>query len=82
MPHRMTHCFNGGDNGSGKFYGFAALSKAVGTPYSTDKDLSYVTEHPVLKYFQAKLANFLNDFAVPTGLVGSGCLDPTEGTIS
>ncbi len=28
----------------------------------TDKDSAYVAKHPVLKYFRAKLANFLNDF--------------------
>ncbi len=28
----------------------------------SDNKLTQVTEHPVLKYFRAKLANFLNDF--------------------
>ncbi len=41
--------------------GFTALGKEIGTPDSTDKDSTYVAEHPVLKYFQAKLAIFLND---------------------
>ncbi len=45
--------------------GFTVLGKAIGTPKSTDKDSAYVAEHPVLKYFQAKLANFLNDFRRP-----------------
>ena len=40
----------------------ALQPKAIGTPESTEKDSAYVTEHPVLKYFRAKLANFLNDF--------------------
>jgi hypothetical protein len=62
----MTHCFHGGyTNGAGKFNGFTALGKSIGTPNSTDKDSAYVTEHPILKYFQAKLANFLNDFRRP-----------------
>jgi hypothetical protein len=43
-PHRMTHSLHGGDN-HGKFNGFAALGKAIGTPNSTDKDCAYVTEH-------------------------------------
>ncbi len=64
-PHLMTHCFYGGDNGSGKFSGFTALGKEIGTPDSTDKDSAYVTEHPVLKYLRPKLANFLNDFRHP-----------------
>jgi hypothetical protein len=58
----MTHSLHGGGNTSGKNIGFAALSKSIGTPKSTDQDSAYVTEHPVLKYFRAKLANFLNDF--------------------
>ena len=52
--------YNHGANITGT--GFTALGKAIGTPKSTDKDSAYVTEHPVLKYFRAKLANFLNDF--------------------
>ena len=65
-PHRMTHCFHGGyTSGAGKFNGFTALGKLIGTPDSTDKDLAYVREHPILKYFRAKLANFLNDFRRP-----------------
>ena len=64
MPHLMTHSLHGGDN-HGSHNGFAALSKAIGTPDSTDKDSAYVMEHPVLKYFRAKLANFLNDFRRP-----------------
>ncbi len=35
----MTHSLHGGDN-HGKFNGFAALGKAIGTPNSTDKDRS------------------------------------------
>jgi hypothetical protein len=61
-PHRMTHSLHGGDNGTGQFNGFTALGKSIGTPNATDEDLAYVAEHPVLKYFRAKLANFLNDF--------------------
>ena len=60
-PHRMTHSLYGGCN-HGKQNGFAALGKSIGTPESSEKDSAYVTEHPILKYFQAKLANFLNDF--------------------
>jgi hypothetical protein len=56
----MTHCLHGGDN-HGNFNGFTALGKSIGTPDSTEQDTAYVTEHPVLKYFPAKLANFLND---------------------
>ena len=55
----MTHALHGGENNN---RGFAALGKAIGTSDSTDQDSAYVTEHPVLKYFRAKLANFLNDF--------------------
>ncbi len=62
-PHRMTYCFHGGDNGSGKFNGFAAPGKSIGTPDSTEKDSAYVMEHPVLKYGRAKFANFLNEAA-------------------
>ena len=58
-PHRMTHSLHGGESNSN---GFAALGKSIGTPKSSDKDSAYVTEHPILKYFRAKLANFLNDF--------------------
>jgi hypothetical protein len=47
-PHRMTHSLQVG-NSHGKLNGFTALGKAIGTPYSTDKDCAYVTEHPVLK---------------------------------
>jgi hypothetical protein len=57
----MTHSLHGTDN-HGNDRGFTALGKSIGTPNSTDKDSAYVTEHPVLKYFRAKLANFLNDF--------------------
>ena len=60
-PHRMTHSLHGGRN-EGTNNGFTALGKAIGTPIMTDKDSDYVAEHPVLKYFRAKLANFLNDF--------------------
>ena len=60
-PHRMTHSLHGGDN-HGKLNGFTALGKAIGTPKSSEKDSAYVTEHSILKYFRAKLANFLNDF--------------------
>ncbi len=52
----------GSHNGTGVSNGFAALGKAIGT---TDKDSAYVAEHPALKYFRAKLANFLNDFRRP-----------------
>ncbi len=38
------------------------MGKSIGTPESTDKDAAYVTEHPILNYFRAQLANFLNDF--------------------
>ena len=61
-PHRMTHSLFGSHNGSGKSNGFTALGKSIGTPESSETDSAYVTEHPILKYFQAKLANFLNDF--------------------
>jgi hypothetical protein len=44
----MTHSLQGGYS-HGKLNGFTALGKAIGTPYSTDKDCAYVTEHPVLK---------------------------------
>jgi hypothetical protein len=57
----MTHYLHGSDN-HGNAKGFTALSKAIGTPDPTDKDSAYVREHPILKYFRAKLANFLNDF--------------------
>ncbi len=57
----MTHSLHGGRN-EGTNNGFTALGKAIGTPIMTDKDSDYVAEHPVLKYFRAKLANFLNDF--------------------
>ncbi len=57
----MTYSLYGGGN-HGYHTGFTALSKAIGTPDSTDKDSAYITEHPVLKYFRAELANFLNDF--------------------
>jgi hypothetical protein len=78
-PHQMTHVLHGGETNNN---GFAALGKAIGTPDSTDKYCAYVTEHPVLKYLRPKLANFLDDFfATPTGLLGSGCLYPTEGII-
>ena len=60
-PHRMTHSLHGG-NDHGLDNGFTALGKSIGTPNATDKDSDYVAEHPVLKYFRAKLANFLNDF--------------------
>jgi len=65
----MTHSLHGGENNNN---GFAALGKAIGTPNSTDKDSAYVTEHPILKYFQAKLANFLNDFRRPDWFVRFG----------
>jgi hypothetical protein len=67
----MTHSLHGGDN-HGDFNGFTALGKAIGTPNSTDKDLAYVREHPILKYFRAKLANFLNDFRRPDWFVRFG----------
>ncbi len=62
MLHWMTHCFHDGYSASGKKNGFTALGKEIGTIDSTDQDSAYVTEHPVLKYSRAKLANFLNDF--------------------
>jgi hypothetical protein len=55
----MTHASHGGENNNN---GFTALGKAIGTPNSTDKDSAYGEEHPILKYFRAKLANFLNYF--------------------
>jgi hypothetical protein len=58
-PHRMTHCFHGGFTASHNNLGFTALGKAIGTPDSTEKDSAYVMEHPALKYFRAKLANFV-----------------------
>ena len=58
-PHLMTHSLHGAGNNNN---GYTALGKAIGTPNSSDKDSAYVMEHPILKYFQAKLANFLNDF--------------------
>ena len=60
-PHLMTHSLHGGTN-HGNDNGFTALGKAIGTPKSSVKDSAYVTEHQILKYFRAKLANFLNDF--------------------
>jgi hypothetical protein len=57
----MTYSLYGGGN-HGHQNGFTALGKSIGAPNSTDKDAAYVTEHPILKYFLAKLANFLNDF--------------------
>jgi hypothetical protein len=57
----MTHSLHGGYN-HGDLNGFTALGKSIGTPKSTAKDSAYVMEHPVLKYFRANLANFLNDF--------------------
>ena len=71
-PHRMTHSLYGGDNHGANITGtgFTALGKAIGTPESTDKDSAYVTEHPVLKYFRAKLANFLNYFRWKVGSDG------------
>ena len=58
----MTHSLQGGYNCSGKSNGFTALGKSIGTPKSSEQDSAYVTEHSILKYFRAKLANFLNDF--------------------
>jgi hypothetical protein len=60
----MTHSLQGGYS-QANLNGFTALGKAIGTPYSTDKDCAYVTEHPVLKYLWPILANFLNDFRRP-----------------
>jgi len=57
----MTHSLHGGHD-HGLDNGFTTLGKSIGTPNATDKDLAHVAEHPVLKYFRAKLANFLNDF--------------------
>ncbi len=61
-PHLMTRSLHGGFSDFGRANGFTALGKAIGTSESTDKDAAYVMEHPVLKYFRPKLANFLNDF--------------------
>ena len=58
QPH--VAIYGGGNHGQQN--GFAALGKSIGTPKSSVQDSAYVTEHPVLKYFRAKLANFLNDF--------------------
>ena len=60
-PNMMTHCMHGGDN-HGKFNGFTALCKTIGTSKSTQKDSDYVKEHSVLKYFRKKLACYLHDF--------------------
>jgi hypothetical protein len=57
----MTDSLYGGGNHSNQ-NGFTALVKSIGTPESTDKNAAYVTEHPIPKYYRAKLANFLNDF--------------------
>ncbi len=78
-PHQMTHSLHGGESNRN---GFAALGKSIVTPESIEKDSAYVMEHPVLKYLWPKLANFLNDFRRPDWFIGSGCLYPTEGTIS
>jgi len=63
-PHRMTHSLHGGENNDN---GFTALGKKIGTPKSSDKDCAYVTEHPVLKYLQPKLANFRERELFPLG---------------
>ena len=60
-PQRMTHCLHGGVN-HGKFNGFTALGKTIGTRKSTPRDLDYVDEHSVLKYLRGKLACYLHDF--------------------
>ena len=46
-PHRMTHSLHGGTN-HGNDNGFTALGKAIGTPKSSVKDSTYVTEHLIL----------------------------------
>ena len=60
-PHRMTNCLHGGDN-HGKFNGFTALGKTIGTRKSTQRESVYVEEHSVLKYLRGKLADYLHDF--------------------
>ena len=45
-PHRMTHCLHGGDN-HGKFNGFTALGKTIGTRKSTLRDSEYETQSRV-----------------------------------
>ena len=60
-PHKLTHCLHGGDN-HGKFNGFTALGKTIGTRKSTPRDSEYVEEHSVLKYLRGKLACYLHDF--------------------
>ncbi len=51
-PHWMTHSFHDYNYHNG----FTALGGSIGTPDSTDKDLAYVTELPILKYFRAESA--------------------------
>ena len=57
----MTHCLHGGVNHS-NHNGFAVLGKAIGTSKSTESDLDYVKEHPVLKYLRNKIAHYLHDY--------------------
>jgi hypothetical protein len=52
---------HGGDN-HGKFNGFTAQCKTIGSSKSTQKDSDYVKEHSVLKYFRKKLACYLHDY--------------------
>ena len=60
-PHKMTHHLHGGINHSNQ-NGFAVLGKAIGNSMSTESDLDYVKEHPVLKYLQNKIAHYLHDY--------------------
>ena len=78
-PHRMTHRLHGGDN-HGKFNGFTALGKTIGTRKSTLRDSEYVEEHSVLKYLRGKLACYLHDFRRHWFLVASSCLPRMGGT--
>jgi hypothetical protein len=57
----MTHHLHGGINHSNQ-NGFAVLGKAIGNSMSTESDLDYVKEHPVLKYLQNKIAHYLHDY--------------------
>ena len=57
----MTHCLHGGVNHS-NHNRFEALGKAIGTSKSTESDLDYVKEHPVLKYLRNKIAHYLHDY--------------------
>ena len=56
-PHRMTHRLHGG-NKHGKFNGYTALGKTIGTRKMTARDSEYVEEHSVLKYVRKKRAEY------------------------